>query len=103
MRSFWPTAKSEAPLWTSKRAFISVPYQSGMRCGTKKTKISLAVVEICVESSMRAMVRERYLINCGWRRNSERCEEVRRFSTEDTEERRRTQGKTRLPQRRRGR
>src|ERR1700693_5982507 len=40
MRTFWPTAKSGAPPWTSKQLFISAPYQSGIRCGTKKTKIS---------------------------------------------------------------
>src|SRR5580692_10405344 len=64
MRTFWPTAKSGAPPWTWKCAFISAPYQRGMRCGTKKTKISLAVVEIFVASSMRAIVRERYLTVC---------------------------------------
>src|SRR5580704_8569957 len=40
MRTFWPTAKSEAPPCTSKQLLISGPYQSAMRCGTKKTKIS---------------------------------------------------------------
>src|SRR6202167_2417255 len=39
-RTFWPAAKSDAPPCTSKQLFISVPYQSAMRCGTKKTKIS---------------------------------------------------------------
>src|ERR1700735_672 len=42
MRTFWPTAKSDAPPCTSKQLFISAPYQSAMRCGTKKTKISFA-------------------------------------------------------------
>src|ERR1700734_4152256 len=42
MRTFWPVAKSEAPPCTSKQLFISAPYQSAMRCGTKKTKISFA-------------------------------------------------------------
>src|SRR5450755_4940810 len=40
MRTFWPTAKSDAPPCTSRQLFISAPYQSAMRCGTKKTKIS---------------------------------------------------------------
>src|ERR1700683_3476267 len=40
MRTFWPAAKSDAPPCTSKQLFISAPYQSAMRCGTKKTKIS---------------------------------------------------------------
>src|SRR5271168_1473239 len=87
MRIFWPAAKSGAPPWTSKRAFISAPYQRGMRCGTKKTKISLGVVEIWVASSMRDILMERYLINSEW------CEEVKRFNTECTEGKRRTQRK----------
>src|SRR5271155_1515274 len=87
MRIFWPAAKSDAPPWTSKREFISAPYQGGMRCGTKKTKISLGVVAICVASSMRDILMERYLINSEW------CEEVKRFNTECTEEERRTQRK----------
>src|ERR1700690_2991811 len=87
MRTFCPTAKSGAPPWSSKCAFISVPYQRGMRCGTKKTKISLGVVEICVASSMRDILMERYLTNSEW------CEEVKRFNTEGTEEKRRTQRK----------
>src|SRR5271154_502417 len=82
MRIFWPAAKSGAPPWTSKHAFISAPYQWGMRCGTKKTKISLGVVEIWVASSMRDILMERYLINSEW------CEEVKRFNTEGTERKR---------------
>src|SRR5277367_1631319 len=80
MRIFWPAAKSGAPPWTSKRAFISAPYQWGMRCGTKKTKISLGVVEIWVASSMRDILMERYLMDSEW------CEEVKRFNTECTGE-----------------
>src|SRR5271155_2137106 len=40
MRTFWLTAKSDAPPCTSKQLLISAPYHSDMRCGTKKTKIS---------------------------------------------------------------
>src|SRR3984957_11594631 len=40
MRTFWPTAKSGAPPWTSRQLFISAPYERGIRCGTKKTKTS---------------------------------------------------------------
>src|SRR5580698_10342743 len=63
MRTFCPIAKSEAPDWTSKWALISVPYQRGIRWGTKKTKISLGVVKISWTSWMRDILWERYLIN----------------------------------------
>src|SRR5271155_1877663 len=103
MRTFWPIAKSEAPAWTSKWALISAPYQRGMRCGTKKTNISLGVVEICVESSMRDILRERYLIICGTR-DVFLLERVnQKIQHRGHREKRRTQRKTRLPQRRGGR